>query len=322
MSTLQDVLGGLAEQTFQDFGLRLVDNASTDGLTEYLRGTAPKTPMIRNPHNRGIAVAHNQGMRLALQAWERLDQRYILLLGTDVVLEPDTLERLVAFLDEHEDVAVVGPLLMKLFEENMLDEALRERVQSDHIASAGQLLSKRFCAVDQRVNEVVTDDTEPQTVFVPPTGCLLVRADALNKIVHEGEQFMDTDFRTEEAFTDLAWRLLRAGYASVVLPDVRAYQFSGVYRAGGPAAPERMLGLRQRDRFLLLAKHVSLGQFLVRFPWIALGEGRVWVRALLKDKQTRSQLSLLGELWKRARVKRKDLKGAMHPPNIVRPFVR
>lgn len=321
MSTLQDVLGGLAEQTFQDFGLRLVDNASTDGLTEYLRATAPKTPMIRNPHNRGIAVAHNQGIRLALQAWENVDQRYILLLGTDVVLEPDTLERLVAFLDEHEDVGMVGPLLMKLFEENMLDEALRERVQSDHIASAGQLLSKRFCAVDQRVNEVVTDETDPQAVFAPPTSCLLVRADALNKIMHEEEQFMDTDFRTEEAFTDLAWRLLRAGYASVLLPDVRAYQFAGVYRTRGSTAPARMLGLRQRDRFLLLVKHVSVSQLLGRFPWILLGETRAWMRALAKDSQTRSQLSLLGELWKRARTKRRELKGT-HPPQIVRPFVQ
>ena len=83
----------------------IVDNASQDGLPEMVQRDFPEVRLIANTENLGFARANNQGMRLA-------QGRYFLLLNPDTVLiEPDALDRLLAFMETHLDVAAVGPQL-------------------------------------------------------------------------------------------------------------------------------------------------------------------------------------------------------------------
>ena len=54
----------------------------------------PGARVIANQTNEGFAVAANQGLRLGRG-------RYLLLLNADTIVEPDTIAKLVAYLDEH-----------------------------------------------------------------------------------------------------------------------------------------------------------------------------------------------------------------------------
>ncbi len=82
----------------------LVDNASSDDSLDLVRRQYPQVRIIANAVNRGFAAGNNQGIREA-------QGRYILLLNPDTELPPHALGEMVAFMDAHPQVGVVGPRL-------------------------------------------------------------------------------------------------------------------------------------------------------------------------------------------------------------------
>ncbi len=79
----------------------VVDNGSTDGSPEMVASAFPEVELVRNSRNVGFAGANNRALAMATG-------RHILLLNSDTVLLPDTLEPMVHYLDAHPDVGVVG----------------------------------------------------------------------------------------------------------------------------------------------------------------------------------------------------------------------
>ena len=82
----------------------VVDNASTDGSADWVRQAFPHVHVIANQKNLGFPSANNQGIRWA-------QGRYILLLNPDTVITDRALERMVAYLNAHPQVGIVGPRL-------------------------------------------------------------------------------------------------------------------------------------------------------------------------------------------------------------------
>jgi len=72
----------------------VVDNNSVDGSVEMVQTKFPKLHCIANKENVGFSSANNQAIVLS-------DARYILLLNPDTVVEEDTFDKVVSFMDEH-----------------------------------------------------------------------------------------------------------------------------------------------------------------------------------------------------------------------------
>ena len=87
--------GGLALQ------VSIVDNASRDDSVAIVRELYPEFDFIANTCNVGFGRANNQMLATARG-------RYVLLLNTDAFVAPQTLEKTVAFMDEHPDCGVLG----------------------------------------------------------------------------------------------------------------------------------------------------------------------------------------------------------------------
>ena len=83
----------------------VVDNASQDGSAELVAAEFPHVGLIRNQTNLGFARANNAA---AMQS----QGRYLLFLNSDTVVRPDSLRVLIAFLEAHPEVGMVGPRLL------------------------------------------------------------------------------------------------------------------------------------------------------------------------------------------------------------------
>lgn len=84
--------------------LFLVDNASGDGTAEAVAERFPAAEVVRLPRNVGVA-ARNEGLR-------RARGRMRMFLDSDARLTPGALPELVAYLDAHPRVGLVGPRLV------------------------------------------------------------------------------------------------------------------------------------------------------------------------------------------------------------------
>lgn len=80
----------------------VVDNNSTDGTPERIMRHFPDITLVQNISNRGFAAANNQGLAAACG-------KYMLLLNPDALVEPDTLTRMVEYLEEYPQVGIAGP---------------------------------------------------------------------------------------------------------------------------------------------------------------------------------------------------------------------
>jgi GT2 family glycosyltransferase len=96
--------------------VQVVDNASADGTAELVAREFPEVRLHANDRNAGFAAASNQGIRAGAA-------RFVLLLNPDTVVEAGTLDRLLAVMDDHPEVGISGPRLVR--EDGELDHAAK-----------------------------------------------------------------------------------------------------------------------------------------------------------------------------------------------------
>jgi GT2 family glycosyltransferase len=83
----------------------VVDNASTDGAPELVRGRFPGVALVEAGENLGFARANNLAIR-------RSASELVLLLNPDTIVPAGAVDQLVACLDSAPGVAVVGPRIV------------------------------------------------------------------------------------------------------------------------------------------------------------------------------------------------------------------
>ena len=108
---LKEAIDSILNQTFPDFQLIVINDCSTDGTEEIIRQYAdPRLVPVKNEKNLGIAATLNRGLSLA-------QGDYIARMDADDISLPHRLERQVAYLDAHPDIAVLGTNV-ETFDEN------------------------------------------------------------------------------------------------------------------------------------------------------------------------------------------------------------
>jgi GT2 family glycosyltransferase len=122
--TLARCLERLAAQTFTDFEILLVDNASTDGAPQAAAAADPAIRFLRPGANLGFAAGNNLAAREARGRW-------LVLLNPDAYARPDWLEALLAGADRHPDVRCFTSLQMVADQPGLMDGA------GDVMTSAG-----------------------------------------------------------------------------------------------------------------------------------------------------------------------------------------
>lgn len=98
---LHETLDSIKAQTYQDYELLAVDDASTDQTIEILQGYPELRIQIIQGRNCGLADALNLGIKCA-------QGEYIARIDADDLMVPERLEKQVHFLDRHHEVIVCG----------------------------------------------------------------------------------------------------------------------------------------------------------------------------------------------------------------------
>ena len=214
----------------------VVDNGSTDGTVDLVRRLFPDTRLLER-ENRGLAAGWNEGLAVA-------SGRYVLILNADAWLTEGSLERLVAFADEHPEAAIVGPRLSN--PDGSLQRSVRGfptlwRLATEYLflrklAPRSRLLNAFYAGgfAHDRVREAE----------VVMGACMLARRDAIDAVGP-----LDEDFFLFSEETDWCYRFARAGWKVLFFPGAECVHVGGASHGG------RLFRENVRGHLRFFAKH-------------------------------------------------------------------
>lgn len=113
---LEVILPSLAQQSFRDFEVVVVDNGSRDDTVTWLRENWPQVQLVSLPQNIGVTGALN----VCVHAGRG---ELLALFNNDMELEPDCLAELVAALDAHPEAGWAAAKLRDFEQRELLDGA-------------------------------------------------------------------------------------------------------------------------------------------------------------------------------------------------------
>jgi glycosyltransferase involved in cell wall biosynthesis len=105
---LREAVDSILNQTFTDFEFLIIDDGSTDRSADIIRSyTDPRIRFIQNEKNIGLTRSLNKGLKLAIG-------EYIARMDADDISLPERLKKQVWFLNQHQNVGVVGGLRLEV----------------------------------------------------------------------------------------------------------------------------------------------------------------------------------------------------------------
>lgn len=196
---LPTCLNALDRQTFEDFEIVLVDNASTDGSVAFIQREYSQVKVIRLPENRGFSGACNSGIRATRS-------EFVVLLNNDTEADPGWLTAIVDAFHRHPEVGIVASKML-LFDRRDVFHAAGDFYRIDGVPGNRGVWEKDVGQYD-----------EETYVFSACGGAAAYRRAMLDEI-----GLLDEDFFYSCEDMDLAWRAQLAGWRALYTPAAVVY---------------------------------------------------------------------------------------------------
>lgn len=276
---LPTCLDALAQQSYPNIEIIIVDNASRDGSQAFIRQHYPAVRLIELPENRGFTGACNAGMQAA-------HGEYICLLNNDTEVDRHWAAALVAAFQRHPEV---GSLASKML---LFD-------RRDHIHTTGDFFTRDGRAGNRGVWERDEGQYEREEfVFSACGGSAVYRRAMLDQI-----GLLDDDFFFSGEDVDLGWRAQLAGWRCLYTPAAIVYHHLSA--TGGGVTASYYDG---RNLIFILVKNYpsalwrKYGGSVLRSQWrLAWDALRAWRGAAARARLR----GMLAGLWALPRIWRK-----------------
>jgi len=285
---LPDCLKSIFDQTYKDFSVLIIDNASNDGIIEFVKTNYPEVNILRNNKNLGFAIAHNQGMKL-FESYP-----YILVINPDIILEKDWLEKILLAVEKDKKIGAAGGKLLKIYTS---EPEINEKVKTKIIDSTGLKIFRSRRVVDRGEGELDQGQYDKkEEVFGLSAACVLYRRQALEDIkLKIYEECFDKDFFVYKEDIDLSYRLRWRGWKIVYCPEAIAYHHRQI--SGGKNKILEIIKKRKersslikhlsyRNHLFVLTKNESFINFLKDLPWILFYELKKFFYILFFEQKT------------------------------------
>ena len=194
----------------------VVDNNSVDDSMEMVAAKYPQAISILNKKNVGFSVANNQAIRES-------NGEYVVVLNPDTVVEENTFEKTVTFMDMHEDAGALG---VKMIDGrgNFLPESKRgiptPWVSFCKMTGLTKLFSKSRLFAHYYMGHL--SENETNEVEILAGAFMLMRKEALDI-----SGLLDETFFMYGEDIDLSYRIIKAGYKNYYFADTQIIHYKG-----------------------------------------------------------------------------------------------
>lgn len=251
----------------------LVDNHSIDDSVERVRQEFPHIDVIANDQNVGFAKANNQAMAVA-------QGRYILLLNSDTIVQSDTLDIMIRFMDEHPEVGASGCKV--ILPDGSLDKACRRGFPTPSASFYYAFgVSKLFPAIPRfnqyQLGYLSPDDSYPIDSLVG--AFMLVRREVVERIGG-----LDEDFFMYGEDIDWCYRIKQAGWEIYYYSKTHIVHYKG---ASSRRKPFKIVYEFHRAMVLFHRKHYSKQYSLLIDCLVYTGISIKFLISLIKNQVKR-----------------------------------
>ncbi|MBE0639154.1 MAG: glycosyltransferase [Bacteroidales bacterium] len=194
----------------------VVDNNSVDGSVKMVEEKFPEVKLIANQDNRGFSKANNQAIRIA-------KGEYVLLLNPDTIVEDDTFNKIIAFMDQNPDAGGLGVKMVD-GKGKFLPESKRglptPAVAFYKIFGLSKIFPKSKIFGQYHLTYLNPDKIHQ--VDVLSGAFMLIRKPILDKVGGLDESY----FMYGEDI-DLSYRITREGFKNYYFPETRIIHYKG-----------------------------------------------------------------------------------------------
>nr|WP_302598817.1 glycosyltransferase family 2 protein [uncultured Cellulosilyticum sp.] len=240
---LKECLDSVYAQSFKDFELIIIDNASTDGSYEWLMAY-PDIQFKRLDQNYGFSRAVNEGIYLA-------KGEYVLLLNNDTIMKKDFLEEILKEMQSHPKAFAVCSKMIQYHNPELIDDAGDEYTLMGWTRKRGD-------------GESVLRYTRSEAVFSACAGAALYR-----RAVFEEIGYFDESFFAYMEDVDISYRARIYGYQNRYCASAKIHHIGSA--TSGSRYNEFKVRLAARNNIYVPYKNMPTVQLVLNSPFLMLG---------------------------------------------------
>jgi GT2 family glycosyltransferase len=242
----------------------IVDNNSKDGSVEMVRRKFSTYILIENTTNTGFAVANNQAIR-------RAKGEYVLLLNPDTVVEEDTFQKCIDFMDAHPQAGALGVRMID-GSGTFLPESKRG-FPSPFTAFCKTFGLSALFPSSKIFNQYYLghlSEHETNKVEVLAGAFMWMRRSVLEEI-----GLLDEDFFMYGEDIDLSYRVTKSGFFNYYFPETSIIHYKGESTKKGSLNYVRVF----YQAMIIFAKKHFTGSSATVFIWLL--QFAIYFRAIL-----------------------------------------
>jgi len=236
---LKKAIDSILAQSFSHYELIIVDNGSTDELSQWKINNTANFRYLRLPENKGFPYAVNRGVEVS-------KGEYLLIMNADVFLDKDFLLNFKERIKISPEIGLWQPLVLY--------------PDGKRVYTTGLLISRarRFYNIGEGEER---EKWKEEREIWGPAGCCMV----CKKEVFEDVGGFDEDFFFLLEDFDFAWRANKKGWKARFFPGAVAYHWG---RVTFDQYFRQYLSFR--NRYLLLVKNEDFKSIIRDLPYILL----------------------------------------------------
>lgn len=241
---MEPCLSSLSEQTYKNFHILVVDNASSDGSIEYMEENYPDIELIKLQKNYGFSKAVNIGIQHSRTP-------YVILLNNDTTVDTRYVEEMVKAIEKSPKIFSVSSKMIQMYHPELID-------------SAGDLYTLLGWGVCRGCGRPVSNYTKYDEIFTACAGAAIYRRSVFDEI----DYFDENHFAYLEDI-DIGYRARIYGYYNMYCPTALVYHVGS--GTSGSKYNSFKVKLAARNNLYLNYKNMPALQLVLNFIPLAIG---------------------------------------------------